>query len=274
MAKRSYEIKDSQRRGPWSQKEKEFMLKQSNLMTPEEIASKLLRNEKRVRKYMEQQGYLKNYGVANTTDSPYIYLTKTPYWKNLQKQFNTEELSTFQYHWENVSRQFNDDILHTEEMQIIDMIKFEIMMNRALEKETSITSEIQELNNLLEKERLLKQDKDLDIIKHYSIQIDSLYKTCSVIQKEYTDLHTAKNKIFSALKATREQRIKQIENSKESFIDWVKELMKNPEKRKEYGVYMEKHRLATEVEYARLAELHTYEDMDVDHPILNSSTVI
>jgi len=75
---RSYEIKDNQKRGPWSQKEKEFMLKQSNLMKPEEIAEKLCRNEKRVRKYMEQQGYLKNYGISNTNESPYIYLTKTP----------------------------------------------------------------------------------------------------------------------------------------------------------------------------------------------------
>jgi len=147
-------------------------------------------------------------------------------------------------------------------------------MNRSLEKETSITNEIQQLNTALEKERMLGEDKDIDIIKHLSASIDALYRTCSVLQKEYNDLHTAKNKIFSALKATREQRIKQIENSKESFVDWVKELIKNPEKRKEYGVYMEKHRIATEVEYKRLSELHTYEDGEVDQAILNSETVI
>jgi len=116
-------------------------------------------------------------------------------------------------------------------------------------------------------------DKDIEMIKQYSVQIDSLYKTCGTIQKEYTDLHSSKTKIFSALKATREQRIKQIENSKESFVDWVKELMKNPDKRKEYGVYMEKHRIATEVEYKRLSEFHVYDDKEVDVPILNSETV-
>src|SRR5690606_10700495 len=137
----------------------------------------------------------------------------------------------------------------------------------------NINKEIEELNTLLAKERT-KEDKNIDEIRYFTSLIDSLYKSVEQIQKDYSNLHASKSKIFSALKATREQRIKQIENSKESFVDWVKELIKNSQLRKDFGIYMEKHRIATEVEYKRLSELHTYDDGEVDMPVLNHETIM
>ena len=74
------------------------------------------------------------------------------------------------------------------------------------------------------------------------------------------------------LKATREQRIKRLEDSKQTFIGWVRNLMSNPETRREMGESMEKMRLAMGIEKDRLSEWHQYEDHLVDQPFLTPDT--
>ena len=75
------------------------------------------------------------------------------------------------------------------------------------------------------------------------------------------------------LKATREQRIKRLEDSKQTFIGWVRNLMTNHEVRHEIGTEMEKMRLATNKEAERLSEYHQYEDGTVDQPFLTPDSV-
>ena len=57
------------------------------------------------------------------------------YWKEIQKQFDEDELELFLYHWSRIISQFRDDVLPTEELQVIDAIKIELLMNRALREQ-------------------------------------------------------------------------------------------------------------------------------------------
>ena len=75
------------------------------------------------------------------------------------------------------------------------------------------------------------------------------------------------------LKATREQRIKRLEDSKQTFIGWVRNLMSNPDTRREIGIEMEKMRLAMNKEAERLSEYHKYEDGLIDQPFLTPDSV-
>ena len=75
------------------------------------------------------------------------------------------------------------------------------------------------------------------------------------------------------LKATREQRIKRLEDSKQTFIGWVTDLMVSPEKRHELGIEMEKMRLAMDKERETLSEWHQYEDKVIDQPFLTPDSV-
>ena len=59
-------------------------------------------------------------------------LTFRPYWIELQQQFTEDELKLFQYHWARIISQFKDDVIPTEELQVVDLIKLELLMNRAL----------------------------------------------------------------------------------------------------------------------------------------------
>lgn len=261
------------KRGPWSADDKKYIVDNAGQIPPEEIATNLGRNKDAVKKYMKDNGLLKYYSSrSNSKDSGLVKLSKSIYYPDICRQFTEKELETFEYHWLNTSKQFNDDIMHTEEMQIIDMIKFEILMNRLLNQQADTNQAISETTAELQKERM-KKEPNLELIKHYSIQSESLYIAIGRMQKEYNELHKAKTQIYTSLKATRDQRLKSIESSKETFIDWVKDLIKDSSLRKQLGIEMEKHRIATEVEYKRLSDFHEYADGCVDIPVLNSSTV-
>jgi hypothetical protein len=76
------------------------------------------------------------------------------------------------------------------------------------------------------------------------------------------------------MKGTREQRIKRLEDSKQSFTAWVASLIQDPERLKRYGIEMEKMRLAMDKERERLSAFHQYEDGQIDQPFLTPDTVM
>ena len=57
------------------------------------------------------------------------------------------------------------------------------------------------------------------------------------------------------MKGTREQRIKRLEDSKQSFTSWVASMMQDPELMKNYGIEMEKMKAAMKNESERLSAL-------------------
>ena len=93
------------------------------------------------------------------------------------------------------------------------------------------------------------------------------------MNRDYRDLQTKKNSMLKEMKATREQRVKRIEDSKQNFTGWMAYLVANPEVTTEYGREMEMMRLAMEKEKQRLAQFHQYNDDTVDQPFLTPDTV-
>ena len=101
----------------------------------------------------------------------------------------------------------------------------------------------------------------------------SLRASQESLNKDYRELQTKKNSMLKEMKATREQRVKRLEDSKQNFNSWLSYLISNPEIVKSYGVEMEKMRLAMNQERDRLSEYHKYQDGEVDQPFLTSDTV-
>jgi hypothetical protein len=256
-------------KGPFSIEDRKFISDNAGKMNPSDIAKAINRNPKSIIKYMKENGLMKNYISSYYSNNS---LSKTPYWSELIKQFDEEELKVFEYHWEKVTSQFQDDILHTEELQILDMIKMEILANRSLSNQSQIKTQIDELRKDVMTLKLSK-NKDYEKIDSKEAQIAVLYSTYETLGKDYSNLLKEKSNMLKTMKATREQRYKQIENSKESLLDWVKRMIEDKEKRIQAGIDMEKMRLATKEEYIRLSEYHTYADGVVEKPILNSKTV-
>ena len=237
---------------------------------PEDIAGHLSRNPEAVKKYMHEQGLMKYYSSSQIKNNDKITdITTSVYWRDFQKQFSPQELDSVKYHWANTIKQFRDDIMHTEEIQIVDMVKIQILMDRILNQEADIIARIKSFETIVQDEK----DKppalqDKDTIRNYESQIASLYAAVESVSKEFRELLKEKTNLFKTLKATREQRIKQVESSKETMSGWYRNLFNNHQLRTEIGIYIAKMQIATKVEYEKMSEFHTYADGSVDRVIL------
>ena len=169
--------------------------------------------------------------------------------------------------------QFRDDVLPTEELQVLDTIKLEILMNRALKEQQKSMRDIEDLEDWVTKEKQVSiEDRDMDRIFNLERQIAVLRASQESLNKDYKDLQQKKGVMLRDLKATREQRIKKLEDSKQTFTGWIKKLVEDPIYTREIGLDMEKMRMAYQKEEARLSEYHQYEDGGLDQPFLTPET--
>jgi len=257
--------------GRLSKEEKRIIGRLADSMTPEDIAQQLDRRVDSVETYIKDNLKL---GITDVEMAQYD-LEDRPYYFELQAQFSEGELQLFRYHWAKLISQFNkDDILSTEEMQIVDLIKMEILSNRSLNSQKNNTDQLNQAERDLAAQREMDDiDQDRDFMISLQRNIASLKAAQEALSKEYRELATKKQSMFREVKGTREQRIKRLEDSKQSFTSWVASLMQDPELVKSYGIEMEKMRQAMEKEKERLSAFHKYEDDVVDQPFLTPDTV-
>ena len=256
------------KKGRLSKQEQKFIQENHETLSAEEIAKKLDRDETSIANFILTK-------AQNTEMREAAYdLKARPYWNDLIQQFSESELEMFVYHWGRIIGQFRDDVLPTEELQVIDAIKLEILMNRALKEQQRASDDISQLEKTIEKEKNRSiEDQDRDYIMNLERQIAIYRASVETLSKDYKELGTKKSGMLKDLKATREQRVKRLEDSKQSFIGWVKYLMGDGEFREGLGINMEKMRLASEAEREKLSAYYKYEDGAVDQPFLTPETI-
>jgi len=220
---------------------------------------------------MESPAWLNN--RVTSEEQARFDLQFRPYWGELKQQFTEHELELFQYHWARIISQFKDDVIPTEELQVVDLIKLELLMNRSLKHNKDNIEQISALDALIATERDLAPDHDLDHIFNMERQVASLKASQESLNKDYRELQTKKNSMLKEMKATREQRVKRFEDSKTSFSGWMAYLVSNPDVTKSYGLEMEKMRMAMDKEKERLSAFHKFQDEAVDQPFLTPDTV-
>ena len=98
-------------------------------------------------------------------------------------------------------------------------------------------------------------------------QLSFARNSISSYTNEYTKLLNEQQKISKDLKATREQRIKRIEDGKSSWVGLIR-MLEDEEIRENEGRRMEILNMATEKSKEKLLEYHTYADDIVDKPFL------
>lgn len=258
------------KKGRISLEEDEFIKK--NLEMPiQEMAKKLNRDETSLASYIKRK-----YAVEVKKDIGSHTLRSRPFFKQLKEQFSSNEIDLFEYHWNQTVEQFNKDITPTEELQIIDLIKLEVLCNRSLITNKNNIEDISRLETHLRIFEALPnpEPEDIDQATTRERQLSGLRAAQEAINKDYRELLAKKMAILKDMKATREQRVKRIEDSKESFSAWVANLMTDHDKLRKYGTEMELLRLAAEKEKQRLGAYHSYIDKEIDQPFLNWETVL
>lgn len=259
------------KKGRFSNEEMSFIEANAEVLSPKQIGEKLDRDPDSVRDWISKNiGFSakqkKEAAVANE-------LKGKPYYRELSKQFSSEELEMFEFHFKKMWSQFKDDVFHTEEMQIIDTIKLEILMNRILKSQRDNQQEVEIADRLVRDEKARDKDqRDMDLIINLERQVAILRAAQETLSKDYKDLQARKATMLKDLKGTREQRVKAIEDSKFTFASLVKKIATDPAYRSEIGIEMEKMRLAMEKEKERLSDYMEYNDGQVDQPFLTPET--
>lgn len=258
--------------GRFSKKEVAFIKGNVEKLTVEEISKKLCRSVDSVYDWIER-----NVGFSEAEKKEVEVnneLKSKPYYMELTHQFSPEELRMFEFHFKKMWSQFRDDVFHTEEMQIVDTIKLEILMNRILRQKQATVTKISDIDWEISREKELGEDGDLAIINNLERQRAALVASQEVLSKDYKELQSRKAAMLKELKGTRQQRIQEIESSKDTFASLIKNLTTDINFRKEVGLEMEKMRIAAEKERARLSSLIKYEDDRYDRPLLNGDSVL
>ena len=260
--------------GRLSKDEWAFIEFNSDKMSAAQIAKELDRAIEPIQKHLQKLGKGKDLRKNLQTQAEYD-LKKRPYWRELQAQFSESELEILLYHRKEIVSQFRKDILATEELQIIDVVKLEVLMNRALREQQYSMNKIAEFDEMIEFEkRKATEDQDREFIFGLERQIATLRAAKESLSREYIDLQTKKSAMYRDLKATREQRIAKLEDNKETFSGLVQKLVRDPDFVEEQNLYMEKMRLAVMKEQERLSDYHEYEDGTVDQPFLTPETIL
>lgn len=258
------------RKGRLDLDEQNYIKRHVKVYSYDEIAVKLDRDPKSIKQWIEQNiGFTDNDGVEIDAVND---LKKKAYWVDLVEQFSSEELDMFIFHWKKMYAQFKDDVFHTEEIQILDTIKLEILMNRCLKNQNESLKMMKDLASQREREKS-QDNPDMMFIDNLDRQILSIKASQEIMSRDFKDLQTKKAAMLKDLKGTREQRIKAIEESKQTFGGLIKKIITDVSFRKEVGLEMEKMRLAMEAEKKRLASPHKYVDGSLDLPLLTSETV-
>lgn len=262
----------------------QFIRDHAQLMSVAEMAAKFDRHPETIEKYMASvvPPTAAALAPAKVPDSDAITiraeLRVSMAWKALKDEFDTDELKYFEESYIKLMSQFKGDVLASEETQIFQAIKFELLMGRNLKERRKMKQDIDRLEQIQREFILANPDprKWADEDKAYAQDLESQMTTARQAEQartnEFVKLQERHDHLLKALKSTRDQRVKQIESSKISFLGVIRSLQERDEATKQ-GRQLELTKLAGLREYDRLGRPHQYEDGSEDSPILSADTV-
>lgn len=265
--------KGPRKRGQLSLDEEQFIRDNIASLSLEEIADAINRNIAPVKRYIEENSLL----LSNNDDKQLRQkLYCKTFWPEIKRQFDADsgELQYFEDTWVSLIKQFREDVLPAEELQIKQFITIDILINRSMKERKRHITETEKLQKQVDKE-YDKPENERDIAKLANLETQLSFARNSIANytNEYTKLLNEQQKISKDLKATREQRIKRIEDGKSSWVGLIR-MLEDEDVREKEGKEMEILKIATEKAKNQLSQYHSYQDNVVDRPFLTPDTVI
>ena len=261
------------KRGQLSLDEEKYIRDNIQTLTVETIAENLNRNVAPIKRYISET---KNLAPSAEDDLLKQKLYSKTFWFEIKKQFDEEsgELEYFENVWINLMKQFREDVLPAEELQIKQFITIDILINRSMKERKRHIAETEKLQRLVDAEYDKPDDqRDVPRLANLETQLSFARNSIANYTNEYTKLLGEQQKISKDLKATREQRIKRIEDGKSSWVGLIR-MLEDEEVRDKEGREMEIIKLATDKAKQSLMEYHQYQDGKLDSPILTPESVL
>jgi hypothetical protein len=265
----------NKKRGQLSLDEEAFIRANVNKLTIQQIADSLNRNPPPIKRYITEQRLLEDSSVINDEEYLKHKLHGKTFWEEIKKQFDNDsgELAYFESVWVNLIRQFREDVLPAEELQIKQFITIDILINRSMKERKRHIAETEKLQRLVDKEyEKPENDRDIPKLANLETQLSFARNSIANYTNEYTKLLNEQQKISKDLKATREQRIKRIEDGKSSWAGLIR-MLEDEEIREREGREMEIINMATDKAKKKMEDFHQYADSSVDRPFLTPESV-
>lgn len=265
----------TKKRGQLSLDEEKFIRDNIATLSVQQIADSLNRSTAPIERYISEQQLYINDEDKNTYNLLKQKLYSKTFWQEIQRQFDSEsgELQYFEEVWINLIKQFREDVLPAEELQIKQYITIDILINRSMKERKRHIAETDKLQKLVDKEYEKPEDqRDIPKLANLETQLSFARNSIASYTNEYTKLLNEQQKISKDLKATREQRIKRIEDGKSSWVGLIRMLEDELIREKE-GKEMEILSMATDKAKSKLSEYHTFADGKVDLPFLTPESV-
>jgi len=264
------------KRGQLSLAEEQFIRDNFESMKIEEIAESLNRNAAPIKRYITENQLVVSDDEKSNVESLKQKLHTKTFWNEIKRQFDdsTGELQYFEDTWVGLIKQFREDVLPAEELQIKQFITIDILINRSMKERKRHIAETDKLQRLVDKEYSKDEiDRDIPRLANLETQLSFARNSIANYTNEYTKLLNEQQKISKDLKATREQRIKRIEDGKSSWSGLIR-MLEDEEIREKEGREMEILALATAKYKEKLEQYHSYEDRKIDRPILTPESVL
>jgi hypothetical protein len=265
--------KGPKKRGQLGLDEEKYIRDNISALTIEQIAANLNRSTAPIEKYV-QQTQLSSTSSDDQILKQKLYL-KT-FWSEIEKQFDKDsgELSYFENTWVGLIKQFREDVLPAEELQIKQFITIDILINRSMKERKRHISDTEKLQNEVDKEYAKSEDqRDIPKLANLETQLSFARNSIANYTNEYTKLLNEQQKISKDLKATREQRIKRIEDGKSSWVGLIR-MLEDEETREKEGKEMAIMEIAADNYKNKLSEYHSYADNTLDSPLLTPEIVL
>lgn len=258
------------KRGQLSLDEEAYIRDNVHTLSAEKIADHLNRHAGPIKRYITENNLLTDPEDKKIQEILKDKLHCKTFWLEIQKQFDSEtgELEYFENTWVSLIKQFREDVLPAEELQIKQFITIDILINRSMKERKRHIAETEKLQKLVDAEYEKPEDKrDIPKLANLETQLSFARNSIANYTNEYTKLLNEQQKISKDLKATREQRIKRIEDGKSSWVGLIR-MLEDEEIREKEGKEMEILGLAAQVSKTKLQEYHTYQDGTIDIPLL------
>lgn len=268
-------MSSNKKRGQLSLEEENFIQTNVNSMSIQDIASSLNRTTSPIERYIKEKRLFIDEESKENDETLKIKLHSKCFWAEIQKQFDydTGELQYFEDTWIGLIKQFREDVLPAEELQIKQFITIDILINRSMKERKRHIAETEKLQKQVDNEyQKNEEDRDIPRLANLETQLSFARNSIANYTNEYTKLLNEQQKISKDLKATREQRIKRIEDGKSSWVGLIR-MLEDEQTREKQGREMEIIAMATKISMEKMTQYHTYNDNSVDKPLLNSESV-
>lgn len=259
--------------GRFTTEEKDYMREHGTTLLPEAIADTLNRSTESVASWLVRNKIKtpQHYDTDPAVAKIKTQLLSESFWDKIKMQLTETEVNYFiaQYCEHILQLEKLAPVEHTEKMQVMDLIRNNILLDRILAGQKSGYDQYLTVMARIDQLDPVTEAADITVLRKIAQEFEHNFSNYT---KETKALQDAIDKSRKDLKGTREQRAQDLKALAKDFEKLVKQLQGREFKDSE-GAEINVFRAAMEVEKKRLQQWHEFVDGEMDIPLLTPEII-